>query len=65
MEISKRIFQKMEEQKIDQITLARMTGIGQSTISDWKRKGTDPSASKIMPICRALNCRPEDILEGD
>ena len=62
-EISKKIFQIMKEKNITQKELAEAIGTGQSTISDWKTKGTDPEARKIMPICECLGVRPEDILK--
>ena len=62
MIISERIFQIMEEKEIQQIELSERTGIAQSTIADWKRIKTKPSADKIMIICDALNVSPEDIL---
>ena len=38
------------------------TGISQSTISDWKRKGTNPSADKILKICEVLKVTPYELL---
>lgn len=63
MTISEKIFSIMKEKGISQLTLAQKTGIGQSTISDWKTKKTNPSANKILAICDALECTPYDILE--
>ena len=34
----------------------------QSTISDWKRKGTNPSADKILKICEVLKVTPYELL---
>lgn len=62
MKISEKIFLIMEVKNISQLELAQSTGIGQATISDWKTKKTNPSASKIIPICVALDCEPYDIL---
>ena len=62
MSVSKKIFAIMKEKGITQLELAQKTGIGQSTISDWKTKGTDPSSKYIMPICEALECTPYEIL---
>lgn len=62
MIISERIFQIMEEKEMQQLELSKRTGIAQSTIADWKRFKTNPSADKIMIICDALNVAPEDIL---
>lgn len=63
MSISERIFKIMKEKNILQSELAEQIGTSQSTISDWKTKGTDPQAKKIMAICKALDCTPYDILE--
>jgi len=52
----------MEEKEMQQLELSKRTGIAQSTIADWKRFKTNPSADKIMIICDALNVSPEDIL---
>lgn len=62
MIISERIFLIMERQSITQLELSKKTGIAQSTIADWKRLKTNPSADKIMIICEALNVSPEYIL---
>ena len=63
MIISERIFKIMEEKDINQITFSRVTGISQSTISDWKRKKTNPAADKIMKICNVLGVSPYELLQ--
>ena len=64
MLISERIYQYLAEKGISQIEFANRTGISQSTISDWRRKGTNPSADKIMTICEVLDISPYDLLQG-
>lgn len=64
MLISERIFQYLSERGISQKEFSNMTGISQSTISDWKRKGTNPSADKIMIICDVLDISPYELLSG-
>lgn len=63
MIISERMFNIMNDKKITQLELSKQTGISQSTIADWKRKKTNPSADKIMKICRALEVTPEELLQ--
>ena len=63
MTISERIFKLMEEREIAQTDFSKATGIAQSTISDWKRKKTNPSADKIMIICKVLNVTPYELLQ--
>ena len=43
---------------------SKRTGILPSTISEWKKNGTNPSSDKIMSICKALSVSPEWLLEG-
>lgn len=63
MIISERMFNIMNDKKITQLELSKQTGISQSTIADWKRKKTNPSADKIMKICRVLEVTPEELLQ--
>lgn len=62
MIISERIFKILEEKGISQKTFSERTGIAQSTISDWKRKKTNPAADKILTICDALGVTPYELL---
>lgn len=62
MLISERIYKYLSEKGISQIEFANRTGISQSTISDWRRKQTNPSADKIMVICEALDISPYELL---
>lgn len=64
MLISERIYKYLEEKKMSQIEFAQKTGISQSTVSDWRRKGTNPSADKIMIICEVLDISPYELLGG-
>ena len=62
MKISEKIFEIMEEKSISQKEFSKITGIAQSVVSDWKRKGTNPSANKIMIISKALKVSPKKLL---
>ena len=64
MIISERIFTLLEEKGISQKEFSEKTGISQSTISDWKRKKTNPASDKIMLICDVLNVSPYELLSG-
>lgn len=64
MLISERIYKYMEEKGISQLEFSKRTGISQSTVSDWKRKKTNPSADKIMIICEVLGISPYELLQG-
>ena len=55
MTISERIFEKIDELSMTQKEFSQKTGILQSTISEWKKKKTNPSSDKIMIICQVLD----------
>lgn len=63
MIISERIFKIMEDKGMNQLQFSNATGIAQSTVSDWKRKKTNPTADKIMTICDALDVSPFELLQ--
>ena len=63
--ISKRIFNRLDELNMTQQEFSNRTGINPSTISEWKKNGTNPSSDKIMAICRALEITPEQLLTGE
>ena len=64
MLISERIFKILKDKNMSQNAFAKQVGLASSTISDWKRKKTNPSADKIMDICRVLEVTPEQLLTG-
>lgn len=64
MTVSERILQLLDEKKITQKFFSEKTGIPQSTISDWRKKKTNPTSDKIMIICKTLNVSPEWLLSG-
>ena len=64
MTIRDRIFQKITELDITQKEFAVRTGIPETTVSDWKKKKTNPTAEKILIICKVLNVTPEWLLSG-
>ena len=64
MLISERIFKLLKEKGMSQKEFSERTGISPSTISDWKRKKTNPASDKIMLICDVLNITPYELLSG-
>ena len=64
MIISERILKVMKERNMTQTEFARKVGIGNSTISEWKKKKTNPTAEKLMDICNVLQITPEQLLTG-
>lgn len=55
---------EVEEKNITQAEFAKRVGIATSTVSEWKKKKTNPSADKIMDICVALDVAPDVLLTG-
>lgn len=64
MTISEKIFRILDEQKITQKEFSERTGIPQSTISDWRKKNTNPASDKILIICEVLNVSPYELLSA-
>ncbi|WP_051209345.1 helix-turn-helix domain-containing protein [Butyrivibrio sp. WCD3002] len=64
MTIGQRVFHLLEEKNMTQREFSRRTGIATNTISNWKKKNTNPGSDKIMCICAALEVTPEYLLSG-
>ena len=64
MTVRDRIFDKLDKMNMTQKEFSERTGIPQTTISDWRKKHTNPAAEKIMVICKVLNVTPEWLLSG-
>ena len=64
MTISERIFELLEQRGMSQKEFSEKTGIAQSSISDWKRKKTNPVSEKILIICKVLDVTPYELLGG-
>ena len=59
--ISDRIFELLKEKGMSQKEFSVRTGIAESSISDWKKKRTNPVSDKILIICEVT---PYDLLSG-
>jgi transcriptional regulator with XRE-family HTH domain len=64
MTISERIIKVLKERNMTQAEFAKQVGIATSTISEWKKKKTNPTVEKIMDICNVLQITPEQLLTG-
>ncbi len=65
MRIWEKIFDLIRERGMTQKEFSRRTGIAESTISDWKRKGLNPSADRLPAICKALGVSADELLGRD
>ena len=63
--ISGRIFELLRARNMSQKEFAQKTGIAESSISDWKKKRTNPGSDKILIICEVLGVTPYELLSGD
>ena len=64
MTVSERIIKVLKERNMTQAEFAKQVGIATSTISEWKKKKTNPTVEKIMDICNVLQITPEQLLTG-
>ena len=62
--ISDRIFELLKQRGMTQKEFASKTGIAESTISDWKKKRTNPVSDKILIISEVLGVSPHELLSG-
>ena len=62
MIISERIFNRLKEIGMSQKEFSVKTKIAESTISDWKRKGLNPSSDRIPIICEVLRISANELL---
>lgn len=62
--ISDRIFELLKERGMSQKEFAQRTGIAESSISDWKKKKTNPVSDKILIISEVLGVSPYYLLSG-
>ena len=62
--ISAAIVKRRTELKMTQKEFAQRTGIAESSISDWKKKRTNPVSDKILIICEVLDVSPYELLSG-
>ena len=64
MTISERILKVLKDRNMTQAEFAKQVGIATSTISEWKKRKTNPTADKIMDICNVLQITPEQLGKG-
>ena len=60
--LSDRIFELIRAKGITQKEFSKRTGIPQSTISDWKKKGVNPTSEKLLRISEVLGISVYDLL---
>lgn len=58
----KKLAELMREKNLTDSDLAKALGCQQSTIFQWKAGGFSPKANRIEPLCKLLDCTPNDLL---
>ena len=61
MIISERIIKVLKERNMTQAEFAKQVGISTSTISEWKKRKTNPTVEKIMDICNVLQIPEKEL----
>ena len=64
MTISERIFDLLSNKNKRQTELAKFVGVRPNTVTDWKSKGSTPSAELIPKISEFLGVSVEYLLTG-
>ena len=64
MTISERIFQLFEEQKKKQADLARVLGVRQNTITNWKQTTTSPASEHLEAIAAFFGVSIDYLVTG-
>ena len=64
MTVGQRVFELLNQRGMTQKEFSEKTGIATTTISDWRKKNTNPGSDKILLICAALEVTPEYLLSG-
>ena len=62
MSVNDNIFRILKEKKMTQKELSMLSGVSESTISDWKKKGKVPGTDNLMHISKALKVGMEELL---
>lgn len=65
MTISERMFQLMKQKKITQEKLAESLGTKQSSVTNWKSRGTTPPMEYLPQICAVLDVSWEYLVTGE
>lgn len=64
MEFNKKLKKLREEKGLSQAELAKMAGVSQTAISDVETGSKMPKLDTAMKICKALNVKLMDVVEG-
>lgn len=62
--IIQRILSLLDEKSLKMVDLCRYLGVNTSTMTNWKKRETDPPAKYIVPICEFLDVDCELLLTG-
>lgn len=63
--INERMFHLLELENYNQKELALYLGVDESTLSSWKRRGTDPPSNTIVKLAEFFQVPVRYLVEGD
>lgn len=61
---SKKVFALMDSKGLTQAEVSRRSGIERSHLNHFLRRNESVNENTIVKLCRALECKPEDIMKG-
>lgn len=61
-----KIAELRDQAELTQLELSKIVGVTETTIANWEkgRSGLD-WIDRVIKLCDALNCDPEDLIESD
>ena len=54
-----------ERRRVSQAQLAERLGVSKMAVSHWERGQQVPSVARLIELCAALECTPNDLLMPD
>jgi len=65
MSMSEQICNRRKDKKINQVDMAQLIGVKQSTISDYETGRATPTIDKLIKIASILGCTVDDLVQDE
>lgn len=63
-ERNKRVFELMRERNLRKVDIAECLGISKSAVTQWEKKGTDPTYEQCVKLSKLFNVNVDYIFSG-